>query len=92
MSRSQVSELGKSLDQTVEEFRSRPLGGTPSTHLWLDALSARYREGGRTVTVATVLASGVSADGHREVLGMDVFRAEDEAAWLGFLRTLVARG
>jgi transposase-like protein len=92
MSRSQVSELAKSLDETVEEFRSRPLDQGPYPYLWLDALTERCREGGRIVNVATVVATGVNADGHREVLGMDVFTAEGGAAWLGFLRSLVARG
>ncbi len=92
ISSSQVSEMAKSLDQTVEEFRSRPLDGGPYPYLWLDALTQRCREGGRIVNVATVVATGVNADGHREVLGVDVFTAEDGAAWLGFLRSLVARG
>ncbi len=92
ISRSQVSELCKSLDQTVEEFRSRPLDRGPYPYLWLDALTQRCREGGRIVNVATAVATGVNADGHREVLGVDVFTAEDGAAWLGFLRSLVARG
>lgn len=92
MSRSQVSELAKSLDETVEEFRSQPLDQGPYPYLWLDALTQRCREGWRIVNVATVVATGVNTDGHREVLGMDVFTAEDGAAWLGFLRSLVARG
>ncbi len=92
ISKSQVSELAKSLDETVDEFRSRPLDQGPYPYLWLDALTERCREGGRIVNVATVVATGVNADGHREVLGVDVFTAEDGAAWLGFLRGLVARG
>ncbi|MGH7693275.1 MAG: IS256 family transposase, partial [Candidatus Dormibacteria bacterium] len=92
ISKSQVSELAKSLDETVEEFRTRPLDQGPYPYLWLDALSERCREGGRIVNVATVVATAVNRDGRREVLGMDVFTAEDGAAWLGFLRSLVARG
>ena len=34
----------------------------------------------------------MNRDGHREVLGLDVFTAEDWAAWLDLLRSLVARG
>jgi len=52
----------------------------------------RCREGGRIVHVAVVVARGVGTDGHREVLGMDVFTTEDGAAWVAFLRGLVARG
>ena len=42
--------------------------------------------------MATVTATGVNADGHREILGMDVFTTEDGAGWVAFLRGLVARG
>jgi putative transposase len=58
----------------------------------VDALSQRCWEAGRIVNVATVIATGVSADGHREVLGVDVLTAEDGAGWTAFLRDLVARG
>ena len=50
------------------------------------------REGGRTVNVTVVVATGVNETGHREVLGVDVVTSEDGAAWLAFLRSLVARG
>jgi transposase-like protein len=52
----------------------------------------KVREGGRVVSLATVVATGVNADGHREILGVDVISAEDGAGWTGFLRGLVARG
>ncbi len=92
MSKSQVSELAKSLDAKVAEFRNRPLDAGPYTYVWLDALFHKVREGGRVVSVATVIATGVNGDGHREVLGVDVFTAEDGAGWTAFLRGLVARG
>jgi putative transposase len=92
ISKSQVLELARSLDEMVEAFRGRPLDEGPYAYLWLDALSQRCREGGRVVNVATVVATGVNADGHREILGIDVFTSEDGAAWTSFLRGLVARG
>ena len=52
----------------------------------------KCREGGRTVNVCVVHAVGVNRDGFRESLGLDVVTAEDGAAWLAFLRGLVARG
>ena len=39
-----------------------------------------------------LVATGVNADGHREILGVDVTSAEDGAGWLAFFRDLVARG
>jgi transposase-like protein len=92
ISRSQVSRLAKTLDATVEAFRSRPLDAGPYTYVWLDALTQKVREGGRIVNVACVIATGVNANGSREVLGMDVITTEDGAGWLAFLRGLVARG
>ena len=92
MSKSQVSRLAKSLDQVVEDFRTRPLEGRPYPYLILDALVVKCREGGRTVNACVVHAVAVNADGYRESLGLDVVTSEDGAAWLAFLRSLVARG
>jgi putative transposase len=92
MSKSQVSRLAKSLDQIVEDFRTRPLDGAPYPYLVLDALEVKCREGGRTVNACVVHAVAVNRDGFRESLGLDVVTSEDGAAWLAFLRSLVARG
>jgi putative transposase len=92
LSRSQVSEMAKDLDGQVEAFRSRPLDAGPYTFVAADALVLKVRESGRTVNVHTLLATGVNADGYREILGLHVTSAEDGAGWLAFFRDLVARG
>ena len=92
LSKSQVSEMAKSLDAMVEAFRNRPLDAGPYTYVWVDALVQRVREDGRVQNVAVVCATGVNATGHREVLGVDVITVEDGAGWTAFLRGLVARG
>jgi transposase-like protein len=92
MSKSQVSRLAKSLDAIVEDFRTRPLDGAPYAYVTLDALVVKCREGGRTVNACVVHAVGVNRDGFRESLGLDVVTAEDGAAWLSFMRGLIARG
>jgi putative transposase len=91
ISKSRVSEIAGELDEAVEAFRQRPLDGE-YPYLWLDALEVRCREEGRIVNVSVVVATGVSTEGHREILGVDVFTREDGAAWLAFLRGLLARG
>jgi putative transposase len=58
----------------------------------LDALEVKCRDGGRTVNACVVHAVAVNRDGYRESLGLDVVTSEDGAAWLAFLRQLVARG
>jgi putative transposase len=92
LSKSQVSELARSLDDQVAAFRSRPLDAGPYPYVWVDALAVKCREAGRIVNVACVLATGVDADGHREILGVDVLTTEEGAGWTSFLRGLVARG
>jgi putative transposase len=92
LSKSQVSVMAKELDAQVEAFRTRPLDAGPYTFLAADALVLKVREGGRTVNVHALLATGVNADGHREILGLHVTSAEDGAGWLAFFRDLTARG
>src|SRR5215216_6044679 len=92
LSKSQVSEMARDLDAQVEAFRTRPLDAGPYTFLAADALVLKVREGGRTVNVHALLATGVNADGYREIVGLHVTSAEDGAGWLGFFRDLVARG
>jgi len=92
LSKSQVSEMAKDLDAHVAEFRSRPLDAGPYTFISADALTMKVREGGRVVIVHVLVATGVNADGHREILGVQVASAEDGAGWLAFYRDLVARG
>jgi transposase-like protein len=92
LSRSQVSEMARDLDGQVEAFRTRPLDAGPYTFVAADALVLKVREGGRVVNVHALLATGVNADGHREILGLQVTSAEDGAGWLGFFRDLTARG
>ena len=92
ISKSQVSAMAKVLDEQVEAFRTRALDGGPYTFVWLDALTQKVREGGRTVNVHALVATAVNANGQREILGLEVTSREDGAGWLAFLRGLVARG
>ena len=92
LSKSQVSEMAKSLDEMVTDFRNRPLDAGPYSYVWADALTMKVREGGRIVNIACLLAVGVNSEGHREILGVDPATTEHGAGWLAFLRSLVARG
>ena len=92
LSKSQVSVMARELDELVAAFRTRPLDAGPYTFVAADALVLKVREGGRTVNVHALLATGVNADGYREILGLQVSSAEDGAGWLAFFRDLVARG
>ena len=63
LSKSQVSEMAKDLDEQVAAFRTRPLDDGPYTFVAADALTMKVREGGRVVKVAVMVATGVNADG-----------------------------
>ncbi len=93
LSKSQVSRMAAELDEQVASFRNRPLGDAgPFTFVAADALTMKVREGGRVVSAVVLTATGVNADGHREVLGLRVATTESSAAWNGLLADLVARG
>ena len=79
LSKSQVSVMAGQLDAHVADFRTRPLDAGPYTFVAADALTMRVREGGRVVKVAVMVATGVNADGHREVLGIQVATGETHA-------------
>ena len=92
LSKSQVSKMAKDLDQMVEDFRTRPLDTGPYLYVSCDALTMKVREGGRVVKTSVLLATGVNAEGYRELLGMQVATSESVASWTGFFRHLKARG
>ena len=93
LSKSQVSRMAADLDEHVEQFRHRPLSEAgPFTFIAADALTMKVREGGRVINSVVMLATGVNADGHREVLGMRVATSETGPAWNEFFADLVARG
>jgi putative transposase len=92
ISKSEVSRICAGLDTEVAAFRDRPLAGQPFRYVFLDATYCKARVDHRVVSQAVVLATGVAADGHREVLGFEVGDSEDGAFWTAFLRSLKARG
>jgi putative transposase len=92
LSRSQVSMMARDLDAQVEAFRTRPLDQGPYTFVAADALVLKVRESGRVVNVHCLIATGVNAEGYREILGIQVTSGEDGAGWLAFFRDLLARG
>ena len=92
LSKSQVSVMAKDLDDLVRDFRERPLDEGPYTFVAADALTMKVREGGRVIKIAVMVATGVNADGFREVLGVATSTSESGAGWNTFFKDLVARG
>ena len=99
ISKSEVSRICADLDVEVSAFRDRSLAEVAFPYVFLDACFCKARVGGdrrgrgsRVTAQAVVIATGVSADGRREVLGFDVADSESGAFWTAFLRSLKARG
>jgi putative transposase len=92
ISKSEVSRICADLDTEVAAFRDRPLAGQSFPYVFLDATYCKARVNHRVVSQAVVIATGVAADGRREVLGFEVGDSEDGAFWTAFLRSLKSRG
>lgn len=92
ISKSEVSRICTGLDEQVAAFRGRPLHHTEFPYVFLDATYLNVRRVGQVTSMAVVVATGVTATGGREVLGVDVGDSEDEVFWRAFLRSLKERG
>ena len=92
ISRSTVSRICAEIDEAVHEFLARPLDHTWFPYLFLDATYLDVRVRGHVVSQALVVATGVSGEGRREILGMSLGDAETTDFWTGFLRSLRERG
>jgi putative transposase len=91
ISKSQVSKLCKEIDERVASFLERPLEGE-WPYVWLDATYLKVRQGGRTVSVAAIIAVAANTDGRREIIGLSIGDSEAMVFWMEFLRSLVKRG
>jgi transposase-like protein len=92
ISKSEVSRICADLDRDLDAFRARPLDHVGFPYVFVDATYLKGRVRGRVVSRAVVIATGVTATGDREVLGVDVGDSEDGAFWTAFLKSLRARG
>jgi putative transposase len=91
ISASQVSEINKGLSGQVEDFRTRPLA-EEYPFLWIDAHYDKVRIGDRVMTLALMIAHGVSSSGTREILAVEPMYDESEDSWREFFRLLKKRG
>ncbi len=92
ISKSEVSRICSKLDADVAAWRARPLDEQPFPYVFLDATYCKVRINARVVSQAVVIATGVSGDGRREVLGCAVGDSETQSFWTEFLRDLRDRG
>ncbi|MEV7731578.1 IS256 family transposase [Streptomyces sp. NPDC088921] len=92
ISKSEVSRICGELDEELTAFKERPLEHTVFPYVFLDATYCKARVSHRIVSRAVVIATGISATGHREILGLMVGDSESKPFWTKFLRSLRARG
>lgn len=98
ISKSEVSRICSGLDEVVGAFRTRRLDHVEFPYVYLDATYLNVRvaaaggQPGQVTSMAVVVATGIAADGSREILGLDVGDSEDEVFWRGFLTSLKQRG
>ena len=94
ISKSEVSRICAGLDERVAVFRNRTLGHVEFPYVYLDATYINVRDDdlGQVVSRAVVIATGITTEGNREVLGVDIGDSEDETFWTKFLRSLKKRG
>ncbi len=94
ISKSEVSRICAGLDERVAAFRGRTLGHVDFPYIYLDATYVNVRDDalGQVVSRAVVVATGITAKGAREVLGVEVGDSEDETFWTKFCRSLKDRG
>lgn len=86
----QVSRAAAQLDETLQEWRERPLGEI--TYLYVDALYEKVREAGQVRDAAVLVATGITPEGERQVLGVSVSLSEHETHWKTFFKSLKDRG
>lgn len=84
------SVTDKVLDE-VTVWQNRPLD-TVYPILYLDCIVVKVRENNQIINKSLFLAIGVNMDGHKEVLGMWIAKAEGAKFWLSVVTDLKNRG
>ena len=92
LSRSQVSEMTKGLNEQVNAFRSRSLSQSNYSILWVDALYEKVRMEGRIASMVILVVCGVDQQGHREIKNKEPMFEESEETYLLLFRGLQERG
>jgi transposase-like protein len=90
-SKSTVSRLAEELDEQVQAWADRPLK-QDYPFLILDAMQLKVRRQKAVRSTTAMLAVGISEDGQREILGLEMAFGETEEGWLRFIRQLKERG
>lgn len=91
ISRSQVSQITKDLNDQVKTFRERPLQDTYPV-LWVDSLYEKIRVGHHVKNMAVAVVVGLDEQGHRDILAIEPMYEESEATYQALFEKLKNRG
>ena len=91
LSHATVSNLSHELDELVTTFQTSPLKSY-YPYLYVDALYLKVFDGVRFISKSVMIAIGVSEEGYREILDMEIFHEESTATYEGFFEGLKERG
>ena len=92
ISRSQVSEITKGLNEQVSEFRNRSLAEHRYPVIWVDALYEKVRFDGHVISMAVMVVSGVNEEGSREILAIEPMVEESKDGYNELFNSLRTRG
>jgi transposase-like protein len=91
ISRSQVSQITKELNDQVKAFRERPLQDTYPV-LWVDSLYEKIRVGRQVKNMAVAVVVGLDEQGRRDILAIEPMHEESEATYQALFEKLKDRG
>jgi putative transposase len=92
VSKSLVSNLTKSLDPIINEWRNRPLNSLYYPYIYVDAMYIKVRENDKVVSKSVHIACGINQNGYREIIGLKISHAESIESWSQFFEYLKSRG
>ncbi|MFY9295813.1 MAG: IS256 family transposase [Caldicoprobacterales bacterium] len=91
ISRSQVSQITKELNDQVAAFRQRPLQETYPV-LWIDSLYEKIRVGHQVKNLAVAVVVGLDENGKRDILAIEPMYEESETTYQSLFDNLKERG
>ena len=91
ISRGQVSNITKELNEQVQAFRNRRLKKTYPV-LWVDALYEKIRYDNKVINMAVEVVIGIDTDGKRDILAVEPMQEESESTYKSLFDSLKSRG
>ena len=86
-----LSDKLKKVYDEIDEWRTRPLE-SEYPYVFVDGVWHKRSWGGSVENVSVLVAIGINAEGHREVIGVAEGMKEDSASWEQFVRSMIERG